>query len=156
MRELNKRIKEVQNKTENVQLFLAARSFETYQDDYLAQGAILQNLKQAKDLCYDLGRDIIQQQGWGEPKTLEDIFYILQEKGVIDSDLVDQMIAIYRLRELKVIEKIDENDLDLVDQILRQDLADIDLYLHEIKEFFNELARKKKKQPAVEGNEDDE
>lgn len=156
MRELNKKIKEVQSKTENVQLFLAARSFETYQDDYIAQGAILQNLTQAKDLCYGLGRDVIQQQGWDEPKTLEDIFYLLQEKGVIDSDLVDQMIAMYRLRNTRVIEKIEENNLNLVDQILRQDLADIDLYLQEIKQFFNELARKKKKQPAVECSEDDE
>ena len=58
----------------------------------------------------------------------------MQEKRAIDSDLVDQMIAMYRVRPDLIIENLEKNDLALVDEILRQNLADINLYLKHMEE----------------------
>jgi len=74
---------------------------------------------------------------------LEDLFYLLQEKGVIDSDLVDRMIAIYRIRWAMIEEKIEQGDFKLVDEILQQNFEDINLFLKEVKEFISTATHEK-------------
>ncbi|MDW7681992.1 MAG: HepT-like ribonuclease domain-containing protein, partial [bacterium] len=90
------------------------------------------------------GVEFVKQQGWKEPDTLEELFYLLQEQAVIDSDLVDQMIAMYRVRPDLIIHNLEKNDLELVDEILRQNLADIRLYLKQVKEYTSVTNRNKK------------
>ena len=79
--------------------------------------------------------DVVQKYGWKEPETLEKLFYLLQEKAVIDSDLVDQMIAMYRLRWDLIEEKIEQGDYKLVDEIMGLNLEDINLYFTQVKEY---------------------
>ena len=111
MKNITQKIKEIKSAAKTAQSFLTEQSFAAYQDDYLTQGKILDNLKVAQDKCYDLGMDLVQQFGWKEPDTLEDLFYLLQEQAVIDSDLVDQMIAMYRVRPDLIIHNLEKNDL---------------------------------------------
>ena len=135
MKKITQKIKQINSSVETAKSFLTDQSFAAYKDDYITQGEILDNLKVAQNKCYDLGMDIVQQLGWNEPETLEDLFYLLQEKDVIDSDLVDQMIAMYRVRPDLIIESFEKNDLALVDEILRQNFEDIHLFLKQVKEF---------------------
>jgi len=51
---------------------------------------------------------------------------------------------------MKNIKKIKQNDLDLVDEIMRQDLADIDLYVQQINEYFVLENKKVRKQIVAE------
>jgi len=137
MKIINHKIKEIKSATRTAQSFLTDQSFAAYQEDYLTQGKIMDNLKQAQDKCYDLGEDIVQKYGWDQPETLEDLFYLLQEKGVIDSDLVDQMIAMYRLRGDLIEDKLEKEDYKLVDEILQQNFEDMNLFRKEVKELIS-------------------
>jgi len=148
MRHYAPKMKTITTYTKKIKHHLDNKSFADCNEE--ARDQILQDLRKAKDLCYDLGEQVFQNQGWKIPDELEDLFYQLQEKGVIDSDLVDQMIAMYRLRQNLIIEKIEENDLALVDEIIRQDLADIDLYLREIREYFVTKDKINPQRPEVE------
>ena len=87
---------------------------------------------------------LFQQYGWNALETLEELLDLLNKHAVIDSDLVDQMIAMYRLRGMSIKEKLDANDFDMVDQIIRQDLADMELFLKQVKEYL--VARSKKRE----------
>jgi len=148
MRHYAPKMKTITTHTKKIKHHLDNKFFTNCNEE--ARDQILQDLRKAKDLCYDLGEQVFQNQGWKIPDELEDLFYQLQEKGVIDSDLVDQMIAMYRLRQNLIIEKIEENDLALVDEIIRQDLADIDLYLREIREYFVTKDKINPQRPEVE------
>jgi uncharacterized protein YutE (UPF0331/DUF86 family) len=122
---------------------LSTHSLADFKEDYDTQGIIFTNLDQAMDHCADLGEEIVKTESWGKTESLEDIFYILNEKSVIGSDLVNRMIAMYRIRRDRVEDKIEENDLELVDEILRQDLEDIQQYLREVGEYY----RRRRKPP---------
>lgn len=76
-------------------------------------------MKGAMDCCSDLGIETDREYGWQEPESLEDLFYRLGEKGVIDSDLVDQMIAMYRIRWMIIQEKLEEGVHQLAHQIVK-------------------------------------
>ena len=118
MKQINQKIQELQATTQTVAAYFTDKSFSSYQNDNLAQGEILDNLQQAKDRCYDLGMALVQQYGWNAPETLEELLDLLNQHAVIDSDLVDQ--------------------------IIRQDLADMELFLKQVKEFV--VARSKKRE----------
>ena len=137
MKKINQKIKEIKSIAATALSFLTDYSFAVYKDDYITQGKILDSLKRAKELCYDMGVELVKQQGWKEPDTLEDLFYLLQEQAVIDSDLVDQMIAMYRLRWGLIEENIEKGDYKLVDEILQQNFKDMNLFLKEVKEFIS-------------------
>lgn len=135
MKQINQKIQELHSTTKTIASYFTGKTFSSFQNDNLAQGEILNNLQRAKDLCYDLGMAIIRQHGWREPASLEELFELLQEQGVIDSDLVDQMLAMYRLRGISIKAKLDANDYDMVDEIIRLDLADMEVFHNEVKEY---------------------
>lgn len=144
MKQVNQKIQELHATTQTIAAYFTDRSFSSFQNDNLAQGEILDNLQQAKDHCYDLGMAIVRQYGWNAPETLEELLDLLNQHAVIDSDLVDQMIAMYRFRGMSIKDKLEANDLDMVDQIIRQDLADMGLFHKQVKEFV--AARSKKRE----------
>ena len=114
---------------------LENKSFSDYKKDHMIQGKILEHMKIAQDGCFELGKEIFKHYKWRIRETLEGMLEHLQEKGVIDSDLVDQMIAMYRLRSMNIIEKLDEEDYQKVDSIIRLNFDDMELFLKEVNEF---------------------
>ena len=106
-------------------------------------------MKLAQDGCYDLGIDIVREYGWKEPENLENLFYLMQEKAVIDSDLVNQMIAMYRLRRELIEEKIEQGDYKLVHEILMQNIEDMNLFIKQIGEFVSIADSEEKKYQII-------
>ena len=145
MKKNSQKIKQINLFLKTAQSFLTEQSFADYKDDYITQGEILDNMKQAQDRCYDLTVEIIRKKGWKKPENLEDLFYLLQEKGVIGSDLVDKMIAIYRIRWALIEEKIEDGDYKLVDEILKQNFEDMNLFIKQVREFVSAASREEKK-----------
>ncbi|MBC8180168.1 DUF86 domain-containing protein [candidate division KSB1 bacterium] len=129
MKKINQKIKQINLSLKTAQSFLTKKSFAVYKENYITQGKILDNMKQAQEKCYDLGMNIVQQFGWKKPEKLEDLFYLLQEKGVIDSDLVDKMIAIYRIRWGLIEDNLEKDDYKLVHEILMQNFEDMNLFV---------------------------
>jgi len=130
-----KKINQINLPLKTAQSFLTEQSFADYEDDYITQGKILDNMKKAQEKCYDLGMEIVQQFGWKKPEKLENLFYLLQEKGVIGSDLVDKMIAIYRIRWGLIEDNLEKGDYKLVHEIVKQNFEDMNLFIKQVGEF---------------------
>ena len=145
MKKITGRIEQINLSLKTAQSFLTEKSFAVYKDDHITLGKILDNMKQAQDRCYEVTAEIIQKNGWKKPENLEDLFFLLQKKGVIDSDLVDKMIAIYRIRWGLIEEKIEDGDYKLVYEILKQNFEDMNLFVKQVGEFTSAASNKEKK-----------
>ncbi len=78
--------------------------------------------------CIDVGSHVISDEGWGVAGSLNEIFYILRDKGVIKVDLTKRMVSMVGFRNVLVHEYEDTN-LDIVYNILHHYLNDINEYL---------------------------
>lgn len=108
---------------------------ETLKNDLDIQDIVLHNLQVAIQGCIDIGSHIISDEGWGIAGSLSEIFYILQDKGVIGTDFTDRMVSMVGFRNILIHEYEDVN-LDIVYNILHEHLRDIDEFLMAVVDYF--------------------
>ncbi len=101
---------------------------ESFKNDLDIQDIVLHNLQLAIQGCIDIGSHVISDEGWGVAGSLNEIFYILRDKGVIKVDLTKRMVSMVGFRNVLVHEYEDTN-LDIVYNILHHYLNDINEYL---------------------------
>ena len=53
------------------------------------QDIVLHNLQLAIQGCIDLGTHIVTDEGWGVPGSFSEVFYKLEEHGVINRELTE-------------------------------------------------------------------
>lgn len=107
----------------------------TFKEDSDLQDIVLHNLQLAIQGCIDIGSHIISYEGWGVAGSLNEIFYILQERGVIDAGLVDKMVSMVGFRNI-LVHEYEAVDLGIVYNILQGHLKDIDEFLLAVVDFF--------------------
>ncbi len=110
-------------------------SLESLKNDLDIQDIVLHNLQLAIQGCIDVGSHVISDEGWGVAGSLNEIFYILRDKGVIKVDLTKRMVSIVGFRNILVHEYEDIN-FDIVYNILHHHLRDINEYLLAIVNYF--------------------
>ena len=110
-------------------------SLKSFKEDLDIQDIVLHNLQLAIQGCIDIGSHIISDEGWGIVGSLSEIFYILREKGVINSELAEKMISMTGFRNI-LIHEYDEVNLDIVHDILQNHLIDIDEFLFSVANHF--------------------
>jgi len=103
-------------------------SLDFFKEDLDVQDIVLHNLQLAVQGCIDIGSHIISDEGWGVAGSLNEIFYILQDKGVITHDLTEKMVSMVGFRNI-LVHEYEEVDLNIVYDILCSHLKDIDEYL---------------------------
>lgn len=109
---------------------------EAFRNDPDLQDIVLHNLQLAIQGGIDLGSHIISDEGWGVAGSLTEIFYILQDKGVIRPELTEKMVSMVGFRNILIHEYADVN-LDIVYSILQGHLKDIDEYLLALVDYFH-------------------
>ncbi|KKL47288.1 hypothetical protein LCGC14_2337050 [marine sediment metagenome] len=110
-------------------------SLESFKKDLDIQDVVLHNVQHAVQGCIDIGSHIISDEGWGVAGGLNEIFYILKDKGVIKAEMVEKMISMVGFRNVLVHEYEDIN-LDIVYNILHHHLRDINEYLLAMVNYF--------------------
>ncbi len=108
---------------------------ESFKNDLDIQDIVLHNLQLAIQGCIDVGSHVISDEGWGVAGSLNEIFYILRDKGVIKVDLTKRMVSMVSFRNVLIHEYEDIN-LDIVYNILHHHLRDINEYLLAIVNYF--------------------
>ena len=111
-------------------------SLQEFQDDVNTQDIILHNLQLSIQGCIDLGSHIVSDEGWGVPGSFSEIFYILEDKGVIPRELTEKMVAMVGFRNI-IIHEYEDVDFKIVHEILKKDIVDIESFLLKIVDFFN-------------------
>jgi uncharacterized protein YutE (UPF0331/DUF86 family) len=114
---------------------LPPQSIETFKEDTVTQDVLLFNLTQAVQDCIDIATHIVSDEGWGMPGTQTEAFDILGEKGVISKEIVQKMAAMVGFRN-RVIHEYEELNLDIVYDIWRKRLRDIEEFCLAVVERF--------------------
>ncbi len=100
-----------------------------------AQESVLLNLQQAIQGCIDIGSHIISGEGWGAPGSISDIFYRLEEHGIIKPDLVETIIPMAGFRNL-IVHQYQDVDFKIVYQLYQNRLHDIEAFLDAVESHF--------------------
>ena len=110
-------------------------SLESLKNDLDIQDIVLHNLQLAIQGCIDIGSHVISDEGWGVAGSLNEIFYILQNKGVIKAEMAEKMISMVGFRNI-LVHEYENINFDIVYNILHHHLKDINEYLLVIVNYF--------------------
>ena len=96
----------------------------SFMNDRDRQDIVLFNLQMAVQNCIDIAAHIISDEGYGVPGSNNEMFYLLEENGYIETPVVEKMIAAVGFRNL-VVHEYGKLDLEEVYKISRNDIRDL-------------------------------
>ena len=102
-----------------------------FREDLDCQEIILFNLQMAIQECVDIASHIISEEGWGVPGSTNEMFYLLEENSYLDRDLTEKMVKCVGFRNI-LVHEYTRIELDLVHEIARKDIHDLEWYLKAI------------------------
>jgi len=78
--------------------------------------------------CIDIAAHIISEEGFGVPGSTNEMFYLLEENGYLDSELTEKMVKAVGFRNL-VVHEYGKIELKQVFEVAQEDIKDLDEYL---------------------------
>jgi uncharacterized protein YutE (UPF0331/DUF86 family) len=105
------------------------------------QESVMFNLQMAIQNCIDLAAHIISEEGLGVPGSTNEMLYLLEENGYIDSALTEKMAKAVGFRNL-IVHEYAKIDLEQVLEIGKEDLQDL---YHYIRSIFGKLGYQQNK-----------
>lgn len=108
---------------------------DTNLDTFLAeldrQESIMFNLQQAVQICIDIAAHIVSEEGYGVPGSTSEMFYLLEENGIIEKALTEKMVQAIGFRNL-IAHEYEKIDIERVFQTARENLPDLIAFLQAI------------------------
>ena len=108
-------------------------TFNTYAQSADLKDLAERNLQIAIEACFDIGKIIISQKMFRDPKDNKDIFVILAEAGIIGLRSLEFLTPMAGTRNI-LVHGYDKVDDSLVYGILKRHLNDFDIFLTEIRD----------------------
>jgi len=104
---------------------------ESFLNDPDRQDIISFNIQMAVQNSIDIAAHIISEEGWGVPGSNNEMFYTLEDKGILKRDIVEKMVKAVGFRNL-IVHEYGKLDLKLVYQVASRDIDDIIQYITEV------------------------
>jgi uncharacterized protein YutE (UPF0331/DUF86 family) len=104
---------------------------KTFLSDIDRQENILFNIQMAVQNCIDMAAHIISDEGFGVAGSTNEMFYLLEENGYLDTDLTEKMVRAVGFQNLIVHEYV-RVELEQVFEIAQTGVQDITDYLQSI------------------------
>jgi len=101
---------------------------EDFLSDVDRQDIVAFNLHIAVESFIDIAAHIISENGWGVPGSASEMFYLLEDKGILETALTERIIKAVGLRNL-IVHEYGEIDLKRLFTTVRDDLKDITAFL---------------------------
>jgi uncharacterized protein YutE (UPF0331/DUF86 family) len=95
------------------------------------QDVVAFNLHLAVENCIDIAAHVISENGWGVPGSASEMFYILEERGMLDPRLTERMVKAVGLRNL-IVHEYGAIHLDRLFATVLKDLDDLTAFLSAI------------------------
>lgn len=103
--------------------------------DFRAKGymqkAVEKMLQEMVEICIDVAKHIIADEGFRVPEDAHDAFVILQENGKLNASTVEMMNKMVGFRNL-VVHLYEKTDVEIVYGIYKKNLKDFDHFSKEI------------------------
>jgi uncharacterized protein YutE (UPF0331/DUF86 family) len=109
----------------------AGADLQVFMSDRDRQDVVSFNLHLAIENCIDIAAHIISENGWGVPGSASEMFYLLEDRGILDPELTERMIKAVGLRNL-IVHEYGKVDLNLLFATVRNNLNDLNSYLSNI------------------------
>lgn len=117
-------------------------SQDVKQKEYLAdkktQRYVERTLHLAIECCLDIGNHLIADNNWREPINNKDVFVVLEENGVISSSLLLDLGKMAQFRNI-LVHDYARVEPAIIYNILQNNVADFQLFIHEIDEALKSL-----------------
>ena len=109
--------------------------------DFRAKGymqkAVEKILQEMVEICIDVAKHIISDEGLRLPEDAKDSFEVLSENNVIDSQTTETMKKMVGFRNL-IIHLYEKTDVEIVFSIYKKRLGDFDLFARQILKFLDQ------------------
>ena len=110
------------------------KSLEEFRKSHRDQKAVQKTLQEMVEICMDIGKHIIADEGFRFPEDSKDIFAVLNENGVLSKKTTSIMSDMVGFRNI-VVHLYEKIDLEIVFGILKKHLKDFDVFSSEINVF---------------------
>ena len=97
---------------------------ENFKSDLDRQESVLFNLQMAIQNCIDIAAHIVSEEGYGVPGSSNEMFYMLEENGLLEPALTEKMVKAVGLRNL-IVHEYGKIDLDQIYQISQKEIRDL-------------------------------
>ena len=104
---------------------------KTFLADIDRQESVLFNLQMAIQNCIDIAAHIVGDEGLGVPGSTNEMFYLLEEHGLLGPQLVEKMVKAVGFRNL-VVHEYGKVDLEQVLDIAHKGVDDLQKYIASI------------------------
>lgn len=100
---------------------------EAFLSDLDRQESILFNLQMAVQNCIDMAAHIVSEQQMGLAGSTNELFYLLEERGIIDPKVTERMVRAVGFRNL-LVHEYGKIDLEMVFRAAHENLEDLMLF----------------------------
>jgi len=104
---------------------------EIFKSDLDRQEIVMFNLQMAIQNCIDIAAHIVSEEGYGVPGSANDMFYLLEENGLLAYEATEKMVKAVGMRNLMVHE-YGKINLDQIHQVAQKDIKDIETFIQSI------------------------
>lgn len=108
---------------------------EAFLKDLDRQESVLFNLQMAVQSCIDMAAHLVSEQRMGLAGSTNELFYLLEERGVIDPEMTERMVRAVGFRNV-LVHEYGKIDLEIVFRAALENLDDLMLFSQIVAERF--------------------
>ncbi|WP_161794762.1 type VII toxin-antitoxin system HepT family RNase toxin [Desulfonatronum thioautotrophicum] len=108
---------------------------EIFLKDLDRQESVLFNLQMAVQNCIDMAAHLVSEQRMGLAGSTNELFYLLEERGVIDPEMTERMVRAVGFRNV-LVHEYGKIDLEFVFRAAHENLDDLMLFSNIVAERF--------------------
>lgn len=102
-------------------------TIESYKKDWKTQRIVERTLQMMIESCADIANHIISDRGMRPPTSYTDIFRVLSENNVIDSELFNIMERMAKFRNI-IVHQYEKVDAEIIVVIFKKHLKDFERF----------------------------
>ena len=111
---------------------------QDYKADWKTQRIVERTLQMMIETCVDIANHIVSDRGMRSPTSYADIFKVLAENKIIESELFVVMEKMTKFRNI-IVHQYEEIDAEIVVLILKKHLGDFEKFKDTILRYLKEL-----------------
>jgi len=103
----------------------------TFRTELERQEITIFNLQQAIQICIDIAAHIVSEEGYGVPGSTSEMFYLLEDNGIIETALTEKMVQAIGFRNL-IAHEYEKIDIGKVFRTARDNTQDLVAFLQAV------------------------
>jgi uncharacterized protein YutE (UPF0331/DUF86 family) len=123
---------------QNIRLLneVVAQGYENFSHNFRDIQAAKHSLQESIEACLDIGSHIIAEKGFRRGEDYKDIFNVLEEEIIIDTELSEKLQEMAKFRNL-LVHRYGEIDIIRLFAIMVNDLNDIQVFVKRILKYIS-------------------